>query len=132
MYSQLAYAQLLYWLSQHESSAKIAVEKFLLFLKANGDEKRLAAIVNFFTHNHQILSGVLESRVISANKLDKETMTCIKNYLRRIIPSAKDIILQPEIDTNLLGGVKILYNDTLLDLTIKKQLTNLKNSLLKI
>lgn len=132
MYSQLAYAQLLYWLSQHEFSAKIAIEKFFLFLKVNNDENRLAGIVNFFEHNYQALSGVAEVRVVSASKLDKETMTYVKKHLHQVVPDAKDITLQSEIDSGLLGGVKILYGDTLLDLTVKKQLTNLKNSLLNI
>lgn len=132
MYSQLVYAQLLYWLSQHESSTKSAIEKFLLFLKTNDDENRLAGIVNFFEHNYQALSGVTEARVISAGKLDKETTTLIKKYLHRVVPGAKEITLQSEIDNSLLGGAKILYGDRLFDLTIKRQLTNLKNSLLNI
>ena len=119
-----------YWgLCQKRSEKEIdqITTALLDFLASRGKtdlaSKVLAETKNIlYAQHNQILVQVL-----SRHDLSNIEQKAIKSLVAK--KTAKEPILKTEIDEELIGGVAIKYEDKILDLSIKKQLENLKQFL---
>jgi F-type H+-transporting ATPase subunit delta len=72
--------------------------------------------------------GVVKSQVVSARKLTRKELDLLAATLEEGL--GRKIKLEAKIDRSLIGGVKILVRDLLIDGTIKNQLVRLRDKLL--
>lgn len=71
--------------------------------------------------------GVLEAKIISAIQLSQTEIVNLVNKLEAKF--GKKITAKLAIDTEIIGGIKIIVGDTVIDASIKSQLQNLAYSL---
>jgi F-type H+-transporting ATPase subunit delta len=127
------YAQLLYNLLINTEDKKIGqlFYGFLCLVESNGDLPKIEKIIMAFEEYYQKKEGLVVAEVTTARKIDEEMEKMIKDYIKKIKPATKKIELKERVDSTELGGVRFMIDDRLVDATIKKQLINLKNSLIQ-
>jgi F-type H+-transporting ATPase subunit delta len=103
------------------------VSSFLLLLFDKGRFDFLSDINNFYQKLADELKGVLQASLVSASELSSETVEKIRTTLSK--RTGKDIILQVEQDSSLIGGIVSRIGDLVLDGSIKSQLLNMRESL---
>ncbi|MBP9015555.1 MAG: F0F1 ATP synthase subunit delta [Candidatus Atribacteria bacterium] len=69
-------------------------------------------------------------RVITPLPLTEEQKKIIKKHLSRLSPQ-DDFTLQEELDPSILGGVIIIWEEMLIDCSLKTQLQKIKERILK-
>ncbi|MDI3543267.1 MAG: hypothetical protein PWP57_872 [Candidatus Atribacteria bacterium] len=69
-------------------------------------------------------------RVITPLPLTEEQKEIIKKHLSRLSPQ-EGFILQEEIDSSILGGVIIIWEEMLIDCSLKTQLQKIKEKIVK-
>jgi len=74
-------------------------------------------------------SGTVRAKVLSSDKLSDHKVSEIKTSLKHRY-KAEHIILDPEEDKTLIGGVRIEANDEIIDLSLKNKVKQLQNHLL--
>lgn len=112
---------------KNKKDATAVVENFLLYLKQHHYLYLLKDILAALKVLDDEAHNTLAVEISSAHPLHKETINVIDKYLQKHLN--KDISIEETIDANLLGGLKIKYQDQVLDLSIKKQINNLNKSL---
>lgn len=103
-----------------EKERKEILKRFLLLLRRNHASSRLARILQKYEYVVLKESGLSKVRI--------ESPAPLKADVRREISKAvgKKVILQEEIRTELLGGIKILIDDeVLIDASASHQLEKL-------
>jgi len=129
------YAQLLYALLTEERNKNKKSEQllygFLCLVDSQGDLGKIENIIRSFEIYCQKKEETLAAEVVTARQLDEETLRTIKDYLKKTKPEIKNWEIKETVEPAVLGGVKILTEDLFLDGTIKKQIINLKNSLIQ-
>jgi len=105
------------------------ISLFSLMLKKNR-ESELCATLEEFTDMVLKHKGITTAFVYSAAKLSEEQLSAIKEKLS--VNLNKQVNIKTETDSSLIGGVKICVDGHVIDGTIKKQLDELKQNLLKI
>jgi F-type H+-transporting ATPase subunit delta len=103
------------------------VSSFLLLLFDKGRFDFLSDINDFYQKLADELKGVLQASLVSASELSSETVEKIRTTLSK--RTGKDIILQVEQDSSLIGGIVSRIGDLVLDGSIKSQLLNMRESL---
>ena len=73
--------------------------------------------------------GILEGIVYSTEKLDSKVIERIAAKISKI--ENRTVELKNKIDPSLIGGVKVVVHDRIYDGSIKNQLSQMKESLLK-
>lgn len=68
-------------------------------------------------------------KVCSRKKLDKRATDEIEKFIKERY-KVKNVIILPEINEKLLGGIKIEVGDEVMDLTLKNKIHKLKNYLI--
>lgn len=71
-------------------------------------------------------NGIIEATVSSAYAIDERLVKDIEILLKDAFPDAKEIILDQEIDSNLVGGVKVSLANQQLDMTVREKLDTFK------
>lgn len=74
--------------------------------------------------------GRIVAKISSAKKLNLQAQARLEHDLKKRY-SAKEVILDENIDSNLLGGLKIEVNDEVIDLSIKNRIGKLQEYLTK-
>ncbi|MSU44626.1 ATP synthase F1 subunit delta [Candidatus Nomurabacteria bacterium] len=69
-------------------------------------------------------------KISSAEKLSEKTKTHLEQALKKRY-SAKEVILDENINQKLLGGIKIEVNNEVIDLSIKNKIEKLQEYLIK-
>lgn len=126
-YTYVQYAQALYE-SLQDTKPKdhdTVIENFIKVLAANGDLVEYDKIIAEFEIYDRTQRGIKEVEVTTAQdiKFNKPLL----DELNHIV--GKDIQLKQKVDENLVGGVVIKVDDTLIDGSIKRQLVNLEQEL---
>ena len=100
------------------------------FLKTLGEANRLRLYDNIF---YNFLDLVAKKRnqknvtVSSAFELEESQLDKIKSAMQKRLDA--EIIISASIDTSLIGGMKISYEDQVIDLSLKNKLESLKSQL---
>jgi F-type H+-transporting ATPase subunit delta len=93
------------------------------FLVSERRSKDLGAIMREVSRLRQKHSGINEANVTSAFDLNEDLI----GQIRQII-GGQTVIINQIIDKSLIGGVRVETNDSLLDLTVRNRLDQLKRS----
>lgn len=105
-------------------------DKASSFIKVCGDNKRLKnlpEIINFF--NELALESLNKKNVavFSPFQLEEKQIQKITSALEERLDS--EVVIDFEIDKSLIGGLKIAYEDQVLDMSIKRKLGLLQTQL---
>lgn len=123
---------------QLEDKKKVVLKSFkgfnetlINFLFVLLDNRRFDLIHNINNEFTQIIlnkNEILPIKLISANKLDKNQIDKITLSIRLRFNNKK-LRVENIVDESLIGGIKILANDTEIDLSTKNSILELKESL---
>ncbi len=115
-----------------KSSAEVkqVIKKFVELLAEKNFLAKSSKIISEFEKIWNKNNGMVEFEAESANKLDKAAGRSLENYVA-LASGAKKAVMKEKIDKNILGGVIIKYGDKILDASLKTQLRELKNKLIK-
>lgn len=100
------------------------------FLKALGDANRLKILDNIIFNFLDLVAKKRNQKnvvVASAFDLEADQLEKIKIAMQKRLEA--DIIISSTIDETLIGGMKISYEDQVIDLSLKNKLESLKAQL---
>ncbi len=120
----------LYWgISQGRSEKEVdqIASAIFDFLVERGQMNLLKGVLAetkqiLYTHKNQVAVEVLSKYALTTGE-----QAAVKSLVHK--KTGHEAILHHTEDKDLLGGIKIRYEDKILDLSIKKQLENLKQHL---
>lgn len=118
--------------SKEEKERKKIFKNFLKLLQLNNDLRLAENILEEFKKILFSQEGILEIEIITRYPLEKKEKDKIKTKLKKTftLKGFKDIKLLEKVDSNLLGGMVLRYNDVLIDASLKKILKDLRKKLL--
>lgn len=99
--------------------------KFIELLSAKSRLELLSAITVAFVEAYNKYAGIMEIEVLSAFKADETQLTKIKTSLEKIYSKSVNLICK--VDENLLGGMVIKIDDTVIDGSVKNKLQQLEH-----
>jgi len=128
-YTVKQYAKTLYELTDGKKGKELEeiIKKFLLYLFRKNDFKKIESIINEFIKYNDEQSGVIRSEVISAVKLSSKDKKEVASLLESM--TGKKVMLAEEEDKSLIGGVKILAGDKMIDGSLKNIINAFKKQL---
>lgn len=131
-FSPKQYSDALYELLEiaNEEQVSDVLKEFIKLLDQNGDIKKIDQILDIFESDWDKKEGVVKAEVTSVYGLSDELIDVLKNYVSSKT-DAKSINFQYKEDEELLGGLVLRYQDKVLDLSLKKNLGDLKESIQK-
>lgn len=103
------------------------MSSFLILLFDKGRIGFLGSINDFYQKLADDLKGIVRADLISAVELSPDTVDKIRATLSKKV--GKDVILEIEQDSSLIGGIITRIGDLVLDGSIKTQLINMRESL---
>jgi F-type H+-transporting ATPase subunit delta len=121
------YAEALYELTKgtNELQTKELIAKFARLLIRNHTEHKVDAIIKAFVKKQEQEEGMYPATIITAHKLDGD----LKKQIQKTLGSKA--ALEEQVDTQILGGIIVKTEDTILDGSIRTQLLKLKQALVK-
>tara|TARA_B100001027_G_C16250925_1_gene324382 strand:+ start:852 stop:1388 length:537 start_codon:yes stop_codon:yes gene_type:complete len=105
-------------------------DKFVNFLAVAGSANRLRLLTDISKNFKELVAkekNLKNIRVASSYRIDKEQLKQIEAALKKRMKAEVNIVT--EIDKSLIGGLKISYDDQVIDLSIKNKLEKLKTQL---
>ena len=106
-------------------------DKFVNFLTVAGSANRLRLLTEISKNFKELVAkekNLKNIRVASSYRIDKEQLKQIEAALKKRMKAEVSIVT--EIDKSLIGGLKISYDDQVIDLSIKNKLEKLKIQLI--
>ncbi|PJE58216.1 MAG: ATP synthase F1 subunit delta [Candidatus Portnoybacteria bacterium CG10_big_fil_rev_8_21_14_0_10_36_7] len=127
----LQYAKLLYEITRSKTKNEIDVliPQVAQMLQNNGQIGKIKEITDKFSAVYNKNENIVEAEIISRETLPSTTITMLNAFLKTQ-GEDKKIILKQTVSPNLKGGAIIKIGDEIIDLSIDKQLNNLKNTLI--
>ena len=126
-FSHTQYAQALYESIQDTNPKEydVVIENFIKLLNKNGDLQHYSKIIAVYEDYDRAQRGVSVVEVATAQetKLSKPLLDVLNDAV------GKNTEIRQKIDSNLVGGVVVKVDDTLIDGSIRKQLEILEQSL---
>ena len=104
--------------------------KTINFLKTLGQANRLKMLDNFILNFLELVAKKRNQKnvvVSSAFELESDQLEKIKLAMQKRLGA--DIIITSAVDKTLIGGMKISYEDQVIDLSLKNKLESLKTQL---
>lgn len=130
-YTPKQYAQALHqavFESAPEYQEKI-LDNFVLILKRNGDLGKVNEIEQEFLRYERERKGIKEATVTSTRKLSGHEEKAIISELNEL--AGGHVELKQKIDKNLIGGVVVQLGDIRIDGSLRKNIQDLKDQLVK-
>jgi F-type H+-transporting ATPase subunit delta len=126
------YAESLYQAVESKTKREVneVIENFFQILITNNDTSKLNQIIEHFEKIWNKRQGIVEARVVSANKLSNKIVKLLNSYIAKL-SGAKKVKIEERIDKNVLGGVVIKYEDKILDGSLKNRLDELKAQIIR-
>ncbi|MCR4322743.1 MAG: ATP synthase F1 subunit delta [Candidatus Azambacteria bacterium] len=110
----------------NKQGAEIApiIDAFVALLAKNNDtakaDKVIAAFSALWNKEHKIIT----SEITTAKKLGNDTRDSLEAFLLKQ-SGARAVEIQEKIDGDVLGGMVIRYEDTVLDYSVKTKISDL-------
>lgn len=103
---------------------------FLKLLIENGRFASILSIIDEYVRIYDANNGIMQITAITATELDSD----LKEKLVQKLNSAtgKSIKLNTIVDKSVLGGIKLRYDNTEIDSTVKTRLDELKQTIKQI
>jgi len=115
---------------QTVANVKAVIKKFVKLLVEKNQLAKADKIINEFSKIWNNKYGIVEAEIVSVNKLNKEILKSLKDYIAKL-SNAKQVIMSEKVDKKLLGGIVIKYGDKVLNGSLKNSLVELKNKMVK-
>lgn len=130
--SNRQYAQALYEIISvaEEKTRKELIDNFMHLLKKHKKLSETDAILELFDEIEKEGKGVITASVTTAHSLTTEAKKIISAFVEKEY-KASSITIEEEVDTAVIGGVKVKVKDTSYDTTLKTQLDTLKQQMSK-
>ena len=104
------------------------VLKFLLLLVDKRRESILPAVIDEYVKMANQARNIMEAEIITALPLAESQHTALVSKLS--LATGKQIVLKPQIDRSIIGGIIVKIGDKLIDGSVVRQLATLKKALL--
>ena len=129
-FSAKQYAKTLYDLTEGKSKSEIekAVADFAWFLHKNRKSKLVNGIIEQFRKIYNQEKRIIESEIVTRNKLNEALEEKIKQYLKEKC-KAKEVILKNVVDESIKGGVIIKIGDEVIDGSVRGKLEELRKTI---
>jgi F-type H+-transporting ATPase subunit delta len=114
-------------LDKGESSAKLA-EYLAGALVESGRAGEVDYLVGDIAWELERRGVLATTRIVSATPLTNELETQLKQQLKKTI-GARDVVLDKKLDESIIGGLRIESATRVWDNTVRRKLTDLKESL---
>lgn len=114
-------------LKKHFSNIDKNVYAFLNIIIKKHQIKYFSYIVDDYLKLSNIDKNILQGLLYTPFELDKETISRLNEVFSK--KYNKQVILKMIIDKKLIGGLKVLINDTLFDYSIENKIEVIKNNL---
>lgn len=109
---------------------KAAIKNFITILAVNHDLAKADKIIASFIKIWNMENEIADANITTAKPLSSTMVKMLNKYVKNI-SQAKQVELSQSIDKNILGGVIIRYGDRVIDSSLKMQLSELKEKLIK-
>lgn len=109
---------------RHPSEVAQICENFIEFLRRSRRLKSLPLILRTLEKVADDRLGIKRAAVVSRFPLTEQARTAIRRLVTKRA-GAKTAIIDEELDERLLGGVKISFDDTIIDLSLQTQFNTL-------
>ena len=116
--------------NKKDGEAEAVVKKFFGLLVRNNDLSKSGRIISELARLWNKKSGIVESEVVTARKLDDSSIRSLEKFLSEE-SGAKKIVINEKVDENILGGVVVRYGDTMLDASLRTKVRDLKSAIKK-
>ena len=107
---------------------KISVD-FINFLAERGREAELPLVAKQYVETHDKMKGIQRATITSATPLSQETIERVKSYIQGMIGSGQ-LEVTNEIDPSIIGGMIIRHEDKLLDMSVSRELREIRKELI--
>ena len=130
--SNKQYAQALFEATKgkDEKDLKHELKNFTKVLAINGDLSKIDAILSEFEKVWQTEEQTALAEVVSADRLEAETLDALKDYVTSET-GAKKVILKHSVDQELLAGFILRFGDQIVDGSAKNMISSLKKEIIK-
>ena len=108
---------------------ELVINNFAAVLASNNDIRLYDEIAAEFHKLDLDKQGIKQVQLTSAHPLSKENEKAIIEQLNKIVKGKVEI--KKDVDEGLIGGVVIKFDDSVLDVSVKNELEQLKNNLTK-
>jgi len=105
------------------------IQNFLLVVKRNKDQRQLNKILAEFEILWSRQEGKISGKVSSFSKLSESSKKHLVELVKKM-SGAKDVELEVKEDASLMGGFVVRFEDTLIDGSTRKRLSDLEQHLL--
>ena len=105
------------------------VNEIVSYLKGSSAANELREITNLFESMYRNKIGTIEVKGVVASEMSDQQIESLKTSLDEIL--GKKTKLSIEIDSSLIGGIKLRIDNTFLDASIHNQLQILRTELLQ-
>lgn len=105
------------------------ISNFLKLMIDKGRSRYIEETLQSFILQAEEKLGILRATVISARKLNEEDLNKLKQSLHS--KTNKEIILNNEIDPEVIAGIKVIYENTVIDMTMLNKIQDMKETLMK-
>ena len=111
-------------------SGHFLVNEIVSHLSGSNAPKSLNKIVFLFNSMYREKKSIIEVKGVVAKEMDQSQLDSLKTSLDKIL--GKQTELSMEVDSTLIGGIKLRIENTFLDASIQNQLQILRAELLQI
>ena len=121
-----AYARALYEAveGKKKPEVKTLVTNFLQVLKEKNQLSKINEIISEIEKIDDMENHRIQAEIISATRLDEAVMKKIEKILQKRT-GAKEIVWEKKIDKQILGGVILKFQDSILDLSLATRINAL-------
>ena len=92
--------------------------------------KTIGLIKKYYHERYKNINNQVSVQAIVSNDLNEEETKELKEKLDKVL--GKDTDLNINVDTSIIGGIKLRVENTFLDASLKSQIKNIKLDLMKI
>jgi len=129
------YAQALYEMTftKKEKQLDLYIKNFVKILAKNGDLKHALEILKHFTNIYNQQNNTIEIKVTTKTKLPEEVKDKLINELKKLenFKDYKNFELIEKTNKDLIGGIKLEFEDQVIDASLKARISQLKTSMIK-
>ena len=127
-----SYARSLYESVDGKTAFEVAAisKKFVELIAKNNHLTKANSIIAEFSKIWNEKKGIVEATVVSAKEMDGVMVDRVNDHILKL-SNAKEVALRTKVDKDILGGVVIAYGDKIIDLSVKTQLVDLQERMVK-